>query len=344
MTSENKMKEKKVNTTKKEKKKEKNWLSYIPWIIAGIILLFIIWAIIRIAIWNRGESIEIDPNAPDLSTETQDYLFFRNPGLIEGNNYDGKLDVVLLGNDMYLYDKDGQSIAEMLQEDVNGTVYNCALNGSRLCSVNDHWDNEFPENNDPMDAFAFFWLSESIQYQDYSLQWQELERLPEHIDREHYRSVLTRLESIDFNTVDLILICYDGHDYLEGYPGAIAEQPYTILSMAGTMGATYEKYGPNYPFMQLMFVTPTFCYAINEDGTKTGADLPNETGHSLPDAVNYVLSMSMDYSVSYLDNYYGININNETADNYLLEDGITPNPEGRRLIADRIIKYINERL
>ena len=334
-----------VIMSKNTKKKEKNIISYIPWIIGGIILLLIVIAVIRIAIWNKGTDIgDESGDTPDLATETQDYLFFRNPSLIEGNNYDGEFDVVLLGNDSYLYNEDGESIAEMLQKNVNGTVYNCALKDSRLCSVNDHWDDTNPENNNPMDAFDFFWLSESIQYQDYSRQWNELDRLPENIDRQHYEEVLKRLESIDFQKVDLLLVCYDGHDYLEGYPGAIGGQKYTILSMAGTMGAVYEKYGPNYPNMQLMFVAPTFCYQVQDDGTKIGADLPNEYGFSLPDSVEFVLGMSMDYSVSYLDNYFGVNINSETAGEYLLEDGITPNYEGRRLIADRITKYINERL
>ena len=158
-----------VIMSKNTKKKEKNIISYIPWIIGGIILLLIVIAVIRIAIWNKGTDIGDEPgNTPDLATETQDYLFFRNPSLIEGNNYDGEFDVVLLGNDSYLYNVDGESIAEMLQKNVNGTVYNCALKDSRLCSVNDHWDDANPENNNPMDAFDFFWLSESIQYQDYS--------------------------------------------------------------------------------------------------------------------------------------------------------------------------------
>ncbi len=330
-------------TTPKNNKKEKNIVSFIPFIIGGVILLLIIVAVIRIIIWNKGEKFEVDPDY-EIGVETQDYLFFMNPALIEGNEYDGNFDVVILGNDMYLYDGDGKSITEMLQEDINGTVYNCALKGSRLCSVNDHWDEEFPENNNPMDAFDFFWISESIQHQDYSRQWTELERLPAEIDRAHYSEVLRQLESIDFNTVDLLLVCYDGQDFLNDFPGAIVDQPYTILSMEGTMGAVYEKYGPNYPSMQLMFVAPTYCYKTLPDGTKKGADLPNEYGLSLPDSVGFVLAKSMDYSVSYLDNYLGININSETADEYLLEDGITPNEKGRKMIADRIVKYVNERL
>lgn len=340
MTSEN------TNSTNNLPKRTLKFASLLPLIIAFVILVLIIFAIIRIIIWNRGESIDNLPDTSlDLSTETNDYLFFQNPTLLEGNTgYDGSFDVVLIGNDMYLYEKDGKSIADLLEEDLNGKFYNCALKGSRLCAKNDRWDNTFPENNYSLDAFSYFWLSDSIQQQDYSFQWQELEKLPAEIDKAHYSEVLKRLESIDFNTIDLILVCYDGRDFLDGAPGAVPGDPYTIVSMAGAMGASYEKYTINYPFLQQMFVAPTFCYLINEDGSKTGADLPNETAHSLPDCTNYVLSMSMDYSVSYLDNYYGIPINSETADNYLLEDGITPNAEGRRLIANRIVKYINERL
>ena len=329
-----------------KEKNNKNFMNYLPFILGGVIVLIIVIAIIRIAVWNKGIEYEIDENdTTDYSTETRDYLFFRNPALLEGNTEDdGELQVVILGNDMYLYEEDGQSIASMLEEQINGTVYNCALTGSRVCSVNDRWDNEFPENNNAMDAFGYFWITESIQHQDYTMQWGQIERLPEYIDKKHYTDVIRRLESIDFNKVDLLLICYDGHDYVEDFPGSIVDQKYTILSMEGSMGATLEKYGPNYPYMQLMYVAPTFCYTIDENGNKRGADLRNEYDVSLPDCLGYVLDMTMNYQASFLDNYYGIKINAENADSYLLEDGITPNYEGRKMIAERIVKYVNERL
>jgi len=96
--------------------------------------------------------------------------------------------------------------------------------------------------------------------------------------------------------------------------------------------------------MQLVFVAPTYCYEVLEDGTVKGADFPNEYSASLPDTLAYVANASMNYYVSYLDNYYGVKINGETSDEYLLEDGVIPNAAGRKLIADRIAKYINERM
>ncbi|MBQ7972286.1 MAG: hypothetical protein IJ291_02365 [Lachnospiraceae bacterium] len=326
-------------------KKEKNILNYIPLALGGIILIAVIAIVIRILIWNQGEEYIIDENEiPDLTTETLDYMFFKNPALLEGNEDDGELQVCILGNDTYRYNEDGKSIVEMLQENMDATIYDCVLEGSRLCTKNSRWDEEFPENNNALDAFAFFWLSNGIQNQDYSRQWNEIDRLPEHIDKERYKEVLTLMESIDFTKVDLMLVCYDGHDYLEDAPGSIVDKPFTIISMEGAMNSAYEQYKVNYPFMQLVFVAPTYCYEVLEDGTVKGADFPNEYSASLPDTLAYVANASMNYYVSYLDNYYGVKINGETSDEYLLEDGVIPNAAGRKLIADRIAKYINERM
>ena len=49
------------------------------------------------------------------------------------------------------------------------------------------------------------------------------------------------------------------------------------------------------------------------------------------------------YGISYIDMYSGVEVNEENADEYLEDDGITPNKKARRMMADRLVKLLNDR-
>lgn len=325
----------------KEKDTKKiNYTKYIPYALGIIILVVVAIGIIQLLRWNQGQEFIIDENV-NVDTETEDFVFFMDPSKLEGNNYDGNLDILILGNDTAAYDKGGTNIGEIIEEQTGATVYNCALTGSFL-SARTASQGEVADM--PIDAFSFFWLTDAIQTNNWTMQDTALPKLPEGYDKEHYEEILNLLKSIDFNDIDLLLIYYDGHDYLAKRPTNSIFSMYDISTMEGSFTSSYERYPINYPYMQHMFITPTFCYVINEDGTKEGCDIADLGYGNLPTCLTTLQVQSQNYNVSYLDNFYGININAETADDYLLEDGITPNDEGREMIGNRISEFINARL
>lgn len=305
-----------------------------------VIIIIILIGFIQLMRWNRGREFIIDENV-NVDTETEDFVFFMHPSMLEGNEYDNQFDILILGNDTVAYDKGGTNIAEMIEEQTGATVYNCALEGSFMASETGSLEEV---KDSPRDAFCFFWISDSIQTGKWDLQEKALETLPEDCDREHYAEVLELLKSIDYDQIDLLLIYYDGHDYLAHHPGHNPFNMFDISSMEGSFTGSYERYPINYPYMQHMFITPTFCYATKEDGTRQGCDIADMGFGNLPTCLTPLQVQTQNYSVSYLDNFYGININEQTADQYLLEDGITPNNTGREMIANRISEFINVRL
>lgn len=303
-----------------------------------VILIVCIWGIARLIKWNQGREYIIDENV-DISTETEDLIFFMDPAQ-QNPDYDGSFDILILGNDTVAYDRGGINIGELLEEKIDATVYNCAFSGSYMANQNS--SSKIDEN--PLDTFSFFWLSNSIQTNNWSMQEKALETLPDTFDKTEYRETLDLLKSIDFNSIDLLLIYYDGHDYLAQNPIANPTDIYDAKTMEGAFTGSYERYPENYPNMQHMLIAPTFCYVIAEDGSKEGCDIANLGHGNLPTCLTTLQIQAEVYSVSFLDNFYGININAETAEQYLLDDGITPNEEGREMIAERIAEYINRRL
>lgn len=313
----------------------------ITHIVFGIIMLVIITiGAIQLIRWNKGREFLIDENI-NVDTETEDYVFYMDPAIYDSENYDGQLDILILGNDTVAYDKDGSSIGDMIAEQTGATVYNCAFEGSYLSSVTNHWTKVLDHN--PIDAYSFFWLNNGIFANNFDMQERALDMLPEGYDRQHYEETLNLLKSVDFNSIDLLLIYYDGHDYLAQRPINNPFDMFDVTTMEGSFTGTYERYPTTYPHMQHMFIAPTFCYVTHENGTKEGCDTANLGHGNLPTCLTTLQVQSQNYDVSYLDNYYGININTETGDKYLMADGITPTREGREMIANRISEYISAR-
>lgn len=324
--------------TSDEKKRELNINKYIPFILGAVILIIAIVGIIQIIRWNKGQEFIIDESV-NVDTEPEDFIFFLDPAVAASDSYDGSFDILILGNDTVAYDRGGTNIGEIIEEKTGANVYHCALTGSYMA---EHLENE--EEDNPLDAFNFFWISDAIQTGDWSRQDAALNNLPATCDRAHYTEVLGTLKSIDYNTIDLLIIYYDGRDYLAKHPINDPTNMYSHHTIEGCFTGSYERYPINYPNMQHMLISPTFCYATLDDGTKEGCDTANLGYGNLPTCMTTLQVQSQTYSVSYVDNYYGININTETADQYLLEDGITPNEQGRQEIAERIAECINIRL
>ena len=335
--------------TPDKKKSEKSISQYIPYALGLLILITAVIGAIQLIRWNEGQEFIIDEDV-DVDSEPEDFVFFMDPAQLYGDQYDGTLDILILGNDTAAYDAGGTNIGEIIAEQTGANVYNCAFIGSYMSEhpldedlAEDDNESESDKRN-PVDAFNFFWLSDSIQTGDWTRQETALAELPEGYDIEHYTEVLNVLKSIDYQKIDLLLIYYDGHDYLAKHPINDPTNMYSYHTIEGCFTGSYERYPINYPNMQHMFIAPTFCYVINEDGTKEGCDIADLGYGNLPTTLSILQAQTQEYSVSYLDNFYGITINAETADQYLLDDGITPNDKGREMIANRIVDFINRRI
>ena len=71
-------------------------------------------------------------------------------------------------------------------------------------------------------------------------------------------------------------------------------------------------------------------------------DIPVHVRHSRQRNIYYRYRKDGFY-VSYIDMYSGVEVNEENADDYLEDDGITPNKKARRMMADRLVKLLSDR-
>ena len=160
--------------------------------------------------------------------------------------------------------------------------------------------------------------------------------------------VVNTLKTLDFNTIDTVAIMYDATDYLMGNAMYNDDNPTDPTQFTGNLEASLEVLQRLYPQIRIIVMSPTYAYAIDEDGNYVSSDIYIYNGRDV--LSTYVIKecySSNLHSVSFMDNLYG-SITEDNAKEYLT-DNLHLNVKGRKLIAKRfeytgIINRIDDRI
>ena len=323
-------------------------LSTVLLLILAIIISIVV-IIIRLNVWNKGVDYNMTAEDYDkIKLDTKDNVVLIPPSILAKDTYDGTTSILIFGNDSYYEGcKDGSGIIDSFAKEVpNAEIYNCCLPGSYLCSFNAE---EKSPAECPEDYFTLFWLSVNLRWANFDKQYEALSYLdPEKYDVARYEEVIKTLETVDLSKIDVIMFCYDGHDYLRGnlpinYIGENAQTE----NITSVLGASYTSiYLFNYmnPAIQYVFVSPGFCYAKDENGNNISCAMRDTGNGTIAETFNAARHITDYYGISYVDMFSGVLINEDNAFQYLEDDGITPNKKARRLMADRLVTLLKERL
>lgn len=338
-----------------KKRRVPNYPRIIGWSLGLILVIAVISIVLRIIIWDKG--VEYTMTAEDyerIKLDTVDNILLWPSEQINTETYDGVTEVLVFGNDsFYEGSKKGESIMDGFRKEVESDkvkIYDCCLPGTYLTSFN---ETEASPEECPDDYFTLFWLMFSSYTKDFSKQNTALNYLDSSkYDIDRYKEVITILDGINYENIDVIMLCYDGHDYLYGkkpinYNIDNPDDAQTE-NVATTLGAIYvlcnfvNDINPN---IQFVFVSPAFCYAENENGKKVSS-AKYDTGYGTIGEYIYTAryTISNYYPVSYVDIYNGVLINEDNGNHYLEKDGITPNEKARKMITDRLVYLLKERL
>ena len=306
----------------------------------AIILLLIIFCIIRILIWNKGKDYKFEKpsDLSNLNTESEDYYVAMDKNLLSEHADDGELHILFLGDDIFTYGDDAQSIPNQVAQATGATVYNCAFPQSTL-ALSEATFNESNAN----DAFSFSMLALGIHAGDFS--FLDYYKESSTIYDSTVEQTIQELKNIDFNKIDIIFLGYGTYDYLNGHMTTDITSSIALNSVTGSLTAGITTIRELYPHIRFVLMSPTFCYYDEGDGTLSQGDI-RRVGSTNENLGGYVVSMKavcIDLEVSFLDNYFGIPLNAETAQQYLV-DAIHVNNKCRELIANKVIDYINTKL
>lgn len=230
--------------------------------------------------------------------------------------------VVCFGDSLFGMYRGSDSAPAFIAEHTGATVYNCGFGGCRM-SVH-------PTAG--YNAFSMWALAKAIAENNWSLQDTEAPISPS----TYFPDQLTLLKSIDFSTVDYVVIHYGTNDFGAGsaiqLDNANDHDDYNTL--CGALRYSIEKLLGKYPKLKIFVSLPVFRF-WTENGVTTYSDTYLNHGKKLTEFVEALRSTASEYNLPVIDGYYGLGINKANASTFL-SDGTHHNAVGRQRFGEYI--------
>lgn len=313
-----------------------------PHILFGIALLgIVLFIFFRFSTW--GQIIDLEEFFAHNEVEIQDDTLDTFLPLLdsEGNKVLTKKNPTILffGNSPLTDCKEDESgVVNLIQKQTKGTVYNFAIADSYMAS---HTLNYYlPEY--PLDPFCPYWmllymaLGDTLPFDLHNLPAMLGDSLPP-----EFPGILEQMDSIDMNTVDVIAIMYDATDYLMGHSPYNYDYPTDVTTFGGNLEGAIEVIQNTFPHIRIIVMSPTFAYALAEDGSYENSYLTTyHENDVLPTYVAMEGGSAVNHGVTFIDNFYG-GFNEHNAEEYLT-DHLHLNEKGRQLVADRFLSALEK--
>lgn len=325
---------KKTSTPKKKKKvikkKKKQNLNFHLIFFIVVIVLFV-FAIIKFAIWNKGEDSGYDPNeiTTEFDVETMDHIQPMDTSRFEGIEDDGVTTILCLGNSPFADNRGENGLAQTIGKKMDAVVYDGSFAGSFLTMYNETYQETYKP-----DGLSLYPIVKAICSGDFSL----VERVAGTMT-ETEAATANMLKNLDYNTVDMLVIMYDLSDYTGNRPLYSATDKNDLITWTGSLNASLELIEETYPHIRTVILSMPACGA-NIDGFYVDGDKFNLGNGTIPDYLNYQMNVVLANGVSYIDNYYGV-ITVENRDEYLT-DGYHLNEKGIEAVADRFHYFFGD--
>lgn len=299
-------------------------------VIPVLILLCIIGTAFFIMKWARGVDSEYDPSKVEdgYEIEVLDRTYYMMPEQLGDHVSNEPKNILCFGNAPFADDRDSDNnLCNLIADKTGADVVNLSIPDSYLSMV-------APEEgvpSDPKNYYTFYFLmcmatlKDEIMLSDYD----EIARGTSEIGDE----VVDYLYNLDMNTVDTIVLMYDAADYLNGRIKETPENTSNPHTFCGNMYAGIELLQATYPHIQIIVMSPTYAYAIDEDGNYESSDIIKVEGETLSAYAITQLNLCLVAEVTFIDHIYGT-VNCDNADMYLT-DNVHLNEAGREAVATR---------
>ena len=241
--------------------------------------------------------------------------------------------VVIFGDSVYGNVRDESAIPERLEELLGMTTFNAAIGGTCL----GRWDTE-SDLDYSGDSLSVVALAKALYASDFGVQ--EAMRSKEEII-DYFPEMIRELEKIDFSSVELVIIGSGTNDYYNGILLENSKNPMDEHSFAGAIRRTIGYLRRSNPEIRILLVTPTSSWLVQAGQT---CEQYNLSG-ILEEYVNKEIEVAEECGVEVLDIYHDFYPHEQWEDYTLYTlDGLHPNDDGRKMIAERIAEYLKNNL
>lgn len=307
---------------------KKKWNGHLIFFaIVGCLFLF---AIVRLAIWNRGVDSGYDPNedTSEFDTEPLDYIQPLNNTQLENKPDDGITTIFCFGNSPFADNGADNALAREIGERYDATVINASFPDSyQSVKLTNFSAEEYPK-----DGISLYHVTNALVTGDFSMVDAAASHLSDDIKQQ-----AEYLKTVDLSTADMIVIMYDIMDYIDHRPVMDPNNSENLLTVTGSLQASVKLIQEKYPYIRIVVLSTPACGKTVDDYYVDG-DIHDLGNGTLSDYLGHSSIAATSCGISFIDTYFGV-INVDNRNQYLVDD-YHLNEDGCNAIADRIAKLI----
>ncbi|WP_026509478.1 MULTISPECIES: SGNH/GDSL hydrolase family protein [unclassified Butyrivibrio] len=317
------------NRGRRKRRNDAGIPGWVHLVILGLIVLLIGYGAFRLLKWNKGKTLEkVEIDESEYEVELLDQVFLLPSEKREGHEDDGKETILVLGNDAITYDTSDDGVCAQIADRTGAEVINAGFAGSTIALSS-------PEGEgDAMDRLSFFNIAKSIAGDTRTDVLDATWILGETVMQQHAQSLV----DLDMNKVDTLIIYYDATDYIKLRPGMNPGDKLDPMTYMGALDSGIRMIQEKYPFIRIVCMSFTFCYAYDSDGVLKNGDRVDFGNGKLTTYLQHMIDTCGDTGVSFIDNYYGT-IDEGNSSEFLL-DNIHVNKDANKHIAEHFASAI----
>ncbi len=237
-----------------------------------------------------------------------------------------KVQVVFFGDSVCGLVRDDTAIPAQVGRLLDKTVFNGAFGGTCVGRT---------ETDYQKDVISLTALTRAVAAQDFGAQ-QTLHFRES--NTEYFEDTVDGLETVDFSSVELVVIEHGLNDYYIGMPVRNEENPWDEDTFTGALRHSLQALREANPHMRILLVTPTYTWYERLGLTCEEYDV----GYGVQeDYIQAEMEVADEFGVEVLDVYHNVFPHETWEDRQLYtQDGFHPNEAGRELLAGMIAEYL----
>lgn len=321
---------------KKRNDERDGLLTVIPmWVhvtVLAVIAIVIVFSVYKLIRWNSGTVETEGVTGVDAEVEVLDQIFVLPEDKKEGHEDDGVETILFLGNDSITYDQGETGVVARIADKLGATCYNCGFPDTTVAL-------KYAERSDdyPADIYSFKNVADCIATGNFDELVDSASNFTDYTYEDHAR----KLRDLDFNTVDTIVIFYDASDYLKLRIGMNPDNEQDPVTYSGSLNYGIKKIQEKYPFIRIVCMSFTMCYAYDSTGALVSGDRYDFGNGKLTTYLQFMIDNSGATGVSFIDNYYGT-VHEDNSSGWLL-DNIHTNAACNEHIAAHFVSAIYDK-
>ncbi|RKM54493.1 SGNH/GDSL hydrolase family protein [Butyrivibrio sp. X503] len=276
----------------------------------GVIIAVVAGSAIALWRWNQGTAVVEENTGESYEIEVLDLPFLLPEEKKAGHTFDDVETILFLGNDAITYDMKESGFTGQVSKKLGATCINAGFPGSTITNKNKDYSDEYP-----LDAFSFYNVAKAISDEDYS----QLLSSAEKFEDSTYDKSAETLAGLDFDKVDTLVIFYNAQDYLNGRIGLNPDNKEDVITYSGALYSGIKLIQDKYPYIRIVCMSFPMCYAYNSSGELVSGDRVDFGNGKLTTYLQFMIDVSGDTGVSFIDNYYGT-IDEDNSSEWLLDN------------------------